>query len=318
MIAIAIAIAIAMAAMIERKVIGMNLKRRHVIAEDISYDVFSLAIDEKRIAYRILVAANSGSNVFVVADDAVDTPVDKLKTTEKLGTEFAYHTKKRTFTINGEKYVILVEILIDKNDRRYKGSWIPGCHFACQFDGDKIQAHNIGSLNYFTLMNTISAIRQRGGFWGFDFWIRDCNAPMTKLARSITTKENSIIITNVEDLGDKWKVEDVVTGKTSRWLSLDYELTADKETVEPDGWVEFTFKVYDGKTGDLASDVSWHNYIIEPVDGYAPHRRFEVKNGVGSFKMRALCLVDGETMRVKVNRRFATGLAECTVKISNK
>lgn len=291
-------------------------KLRHVIANDLSYDVFSLAVEEDRMAYRILVEASCPWGGFDISEKAQEVDINSLKTTECLGSEVATDLKDKYFVINKKKYVILVEAIVDKNDKRYKGSWIPGCHFACHFDGKKIQIHNIGSLTFFTLMNTISTIRQKGGFWGFDFWVRNPEAPMTELSRSITTTPKSIVITNVE-LGTVWDVEKVATGTTSAWLNLAYELTADKTIVKPDEWVTFTFKVLDGETKEVATDVSWHNYIVEPVDGYAPHRRMKVVNGVGTFRAQALGLMDGETMRMKVGRRFATGCAECTVNIQN-
>lgn len=49
---------------------------------------------------------------------------------------------------------------------------------------------------------------------------------------------------------------------------------------------------------------------LECVDGYAPHQRVEIINGRGSFKVTALGLVAGETMRIKLNDGFFTAKAE--------
>lgn len=55
--------------------------------------------------------------------------------------------------------------------------------------------------------------------------------------------------------------------------------------------------------------------VAEAVDGYAPIRRFAVVNGVGSFRVRALGLVNGEALRVKVGTRAVTGLASATIAV---
>ena len=72
----------------------------------------------------------------------------------------------------------------------------------------------------------------------------------------------------------------------------------------PDGWVDFTLTLKDGKTHAVATDVTWDGYIVEAVDGYAPHKRVAVTNGVGHFRACALGLQAGETMRIKINHRF--------------
>lgn len=49
---------------------------------------------------------------------------------------------------------------------------------------------------------------------------------------------------------------------------------------------------------------------VECVDGYAPHTRVEIVNGKGQFKVTALGLNSGETMRIKLNDGYFTSKAE--------
>ena len=53
-----------------------------------------------------------------------------------------------------------------------------------------------------------------------------------------------------------------------------------------------------------------HEVRLENLDGYLPHRRLVLKNGTGTFNIRALGLNSGETMRVKINDGFFTSRAE--------
>lgn len=54
---------------------------------------------------------------------------------------------------------------------------------------------------------------------------------------------------------------------------------------------------------------------VECVDGYAPHQRVEIVDGKGSFKVTALGLEPGETMRVKLNDDCYTSKAEHIFKV---
>ena len=56
-------------------------------------------------------------------------------------------------------------------------------------------------------------------------------------------------------------------------------------------------------------------YIIDCVDGYAPHKRIQFVNGVGTVKVQALGLESGEQMRVKLNNAFYTSLAEIVLDV---
>lgn len=285
--------------------------KRHIVTSYFPFHTFSFAVDENRAAFRLLVPAEESE----LENDAYECDVSQLKTTDKLGSIFVTDKKTRWFLIGGERFVIYAEVIIDKTLPEFQRMWIPGAHFVSYLKNGRFQVDIKGGLTFFDHRNTAEHCRRSGGIWPFDLWVRDVNAPVSDCSWSITTTQDSTIITNVADLGEEWAADDVMTGTTSKWLNLAYELTPSSTTVEPDGWVTFTLKVLDGRTEELAEDVTWDNFIIEPVDGYCPHRRVAVTNGIGSFRMKAQDLLAGEKMRVKVGVRFWVSRVEATVDV---
>ena len=283
---------------------------RHVISENPLIPVMALAIDETRAVLRFLSEREEDMDMLTEA------PVAELSTTAQLSYPQTRRLNGKFYTIEGKEYVIMAEGILDKTNSMYSKDWVPGAHFVFHFDPARgFFIDSKGTLTYFNKRNTADLIRYEGGLWLFDLWVRNPDAPLTECSRSITTGADTILITNVEDLGEEWTAENVMTGKTSRWLNLDYELTPSSETVAPDGWIDFILKLKDGKTGELADDVTWDGYIVEAVDGYVPHKRVSVVNGIGHFRACALGLQNGEAMRVKINHRFYTSRAEAIVQV---
>lgn len=285
---------------------------RHIIAKSLPYKYFALAVDETRAAFRIL----APSEEFTVTDDAQHFDEEKLKTTESLALRYYQQKADKVFTVGEEKLCIVAEVILDKTVKELQRMWVPGAHFVTWFSNNAFHVTLKGTMTYFDMRNTAELCRSEGGWWLFDLWVRNPDAPLTECARSITTTADAVVVTNVDDLGEQWDAEEVMKGESSKWLNLGYELTPSSETVEPDGWVTFTLRILDGKTGELAEDVSYNGFIAEAVDGYCPHRRVSVVNGVGTFRVKALGLLEGETLRVKINHRFFSGRAEATVNVA--
>lgn len=284
---------------------------RHVMAQSIPYPVLSVAVDETRAVLRVLEKASNFGDPSVFKEGAIDD----LKTTKTLASPF--FTDRDTFyTIKGEQYCIRAEGILDKESPLYSRNWVPGAHFSFHLDprgGFFVDVRP--ELSYFSKRNTADYVKYAGGLWLLDVWVIDPTAPVSECNRSITTASDTILVTDIEELGEEWAAEDVMIGGQSRWLNIAYELVPDSETVAPDGWVNYTLNLRDGKTNELLTNVSWDGYIVEAVDGYAPRRRVEIKNGVGTFRQQALGLQSGETMRVKINHRFYTGRTEHTVTV---
>ena len=286
---------------------------RHIQAKRLPVEVISLALDENRAVLRFLTR-------LIAEDNNIERQlgdVEELIGTQQLATPFVSVTEaKVTYLINGQKYVIFAEAILDRRVDEYARLWVPGTHFEFHLDparGLKIDPK--GALSGPTRRNTAELIRYMGGLWVFGLWVRNPDTPVDMCSRSVTTAPGTILLTNLKDLGEPQTADFVMAGGRSKWLTLNYRLTADADSVAPDGIMDYTFEVLDGKTGEVASDISWDGWRIDAVDGYAPRRRIEVKNGIGRFRVRAMGLLSGETMRVKVQNRFDPSIAECTVRV---
>jgi hypothetical protein len=83
-------------------------------------------------------------------------------------------------------------------------------------------------------------------------------------------------------------------------------------SIAPDGTATITVTLKrDGVVVPYSGEL-----VAEAVDGYAPIRRFNVVNGVGTFRVCALGLQVGEVMRIKVGTRVVTGLAAASIAVA--
>ena len=286
---------------------------RHITVDSLPVEGVNIAIDENRAALRFLQSVPKED----LPEHWKRCEASQLLTTEELGRpHFDPASIKNFYEIEEVFWVVTNEIILDKTVPEYQRIWTPGVHFAFYFDPSRgLKIDPIGALAGVSQRNTAELIRHLGGIWCFDMWVRNPQAPLTECARSITTAPTTLFISNLEDLGVIQSAEYVMQGGRSKWLSLGYQLIPDRDEVEPDGTVFYTFEVLDGKTREVAEDVSWDGWRIEAVDGYAPHKRVSVTNGRGRFRVMALGLNSGESMRVKVGHRFNPSLVEAVVRI---
>lgn len=292
-------------------------KVRHIIGTNLPDFLYVFLVNETKIVLRLL---QKGAED-LLTEDAIEAPYSDLIGFEQISSSFL-GPRHYYYMVDTEKYGIVAEAILNKNDLLYKRDWYPGQVFYFWLDGIKgLSIDSRDSLAYFLKQKSPYLVRKNGGFWPLEVMVINSEGSMLDNNFSITSKESTKIITNLpknEDglLGERWEAETVMNGNTSGWLNLEYELTTPSSVIEPDGWATFTFTVKDGQTHEVATNVNWNNYTIEAVDGYAPHKRFAVTNGVGTFKVRALDLQEGETLRVKVNRGFYTGLIEAVVPVA--
>ena len=285
---------------------------RHIKAESLPFPVLSIAVDDTRAVLRILVEKGYYGGRFAGECMTVGD-VEDLKTTRQLATPFL-QKRGSYYSVGGRDFLILAEGILDKTSSVYSRDWVPGAHWSFHFIPERGFSIDVRpELSFFSKRNTADYVKYVGGMWLFDLWVIDHTAPVTECNRSITTASDTVVITNLEDLGEEWAAADVMKGGVSKWLNLGYELAPSSETVEPDGWIEYTLKILDGKTRELNPAITWNGWIADPVDGYCPHRRISVVNGIGKFRMQALGLQPGEEMRVKVGHRFFSGRVEHTV-----
>lgn len=286
---------------------------RNVVVDSLPFPALSIAIDETRAVFRILADRSCIDN----ADELVKGDVEDLMTTQNLYGAFAYWPRKYYYEIDGGEYAILAEGVLDKTSHQFSPSWQPAAHYVFHYDPclGAMRVDAKGGLTYFSKRTTADEVRYQGGSWLFDIWVRNPDAPLTECARSITTAPGVKIVTNLESLGEIWRAEHVMQGGKSGWLNLAFRLTPDAKTVAPDAWMNYTVEVLDGKTLDVAEDVTCDCFIVDAVDGYAPHKRVNIVNGIGTFRVKALGLEHGEKMRVKLDQRFYTSRAESVIDV---
>lgn len=84
------------------------------------------------------------------------------------------------------------------------------------------------------------------------------------------------------------------------------------DTIPANGTADFTVKAYHL---DGTPNTDTNTYLIECKQGYAPSKELRIVNGVGTTRIMALGLKDGETLRFKVNDAVWTGYAEKTLNV---
>lgn len=90
------------------------------------------------------------------------------------------------------------------------------------------------------------------------------------------------------------------------------KLTCDAATVAPGGTVEITVQSVDGYGSPVAKSSTIY---LEPVYGYLPKTRVVLNDGVAKFKLMALGLDAGDTLRVKAGFRFVPGLDDLSIAV---
>lgn len=142
----------------------------------------------------------------------------------------------------------------------------------------------------------------------------------------------TLLATHHDDNPDNWGVVRMSYGDlivfTGDFVDEDTELTgmvdvrsmffpsfsiSGADTVAADGTVTLTATVATVPTGTSVNYAS--DLYIEASAGYLPKKRVPVVNGTATFKVTALGLAAGDTIKVKIGTRFLTGLASKTITV---
>lgn len=286
----------------------------------------NVAEDSANIVVRILakqfLAFTSYSNQLQFDESATELSLTSLNTTKRLlqspSDTANYITDRDIYfnqyaLINDEKYVILGEYVINKDNPLIRSNLEPGSHFVLLFSkqtGFSLQL--LTEFSYFNKLNTYWTERNIRGFVELiNLYIIDPQKNINTWNLSVNALANNDVISNID--WDKTKSYlSIQNDKILNDLDLHYKLSSD-DTVMKDNYIEFKFEILDSNNNLL--DISYPNYKIEAVDGYAPHTRFNVVHGVGKFKVKALDLDSGDQMRVKVYNRLFTSLSDRTVTV---
>lgn len=226
------------------------------------------------------------------------------------------NSEKQVYKHGDEYYYIAAEAIYDKHgypDRRY---WKPSANifFYIAMRGDKTlhiaETSMLTAVNHF---HTNVEARDKGYMTVAQLFCRTPEDTILEVCKSMTAKPGKFF-GNIDFAKAIVQTEaEVNVIGASRYLNLQYKLEA-PEYVKPNETFIVKVQAYSGDWKEKAI-VNFDNFNIEVVDGYVPHTRVALKDGYGEFKAIALGLEDGETMRLKFNRRHLTGMGECTVKI---
>ena len=79
------------------------------------------------------------------------------------------------------------------------------------------------------------------------------------------------------------------------------------DTIPPNGTAIYTLKVINA---DGSQNTANYTYLLDCKQGYAPSKEVKVVNGIGTFKIMALGLEEGESLRFKIDDQAWTSYAE--------
>lgn len=223
------------------------------------------------------------------------------------------------YKLDGENYYIAVEAIYNRKgypDRRY---WKPSANifFYIALRGDRtLHIAETSMLTAVNHLHTNIEAFDKGYTTAAQVFCRSPEDTITEACKSFTARPNKFY-GNIDFDGAIVQTSDEINViGASRYLNLGYTLTA-PEYVKPNERFTVSIQAHQAGYPDNYAIVNYDDFNIEVVDGYVPHTRVALKDGVGQFTAIALGLEDGETMRVKLCRRHLTGLGECTVKIKS-
>ena len=287
--------------------------------DECPYDYLHLQQDENRFVVRLLTKAGKEYQ----APDTKIYPITALDTTKEVASRYLDECVdigwERQYLYKNQRYYVMAECVFDKREPQWKRTWAPNANiiFSIAMRGDKIfRCHEKGLATTLTKWRTNFYMVDQDLLVPAQLFCRSPSDPVNVVCKSLTAKPNCIL-GNVDLSEAVVQTPDTVDkdGKSSKFLQLAYQLSA-PATVKPDQKFKVTVTALDGY-GKPTTDVTYDGFVIEAVDGYVPHRRCTLTNGVGSFDAIALGLEDGEEMRIKFGRKFGTGLGECIVSIKS-
>lgn len=92
----------------------------------------------------------------------------------------------------------------------------------------------------------------------------------------------------------------------------DFSVTSGGGNIKADATDEVSFKMVDGDGATIKKDVE---LFLECTGGYLPKKRVTTKDGIGSFKVKALALEKDDLFKVKIGFRNFTGIKDVEFKV---
>lgn len=295
--------------------------RRHIISKIFPFDVTNYAADKTRLAMRVLEPITKlPEEMQKVLVKKPAHNINLLHSTLQLASNKAQQNLQEvnfTFEIDGVRYFILLEEVFDKNTHLLRKSWLPmgNLAFVVRKDEGVLTVVDTQKESYISRFRTAYQAQFMGRTTLGQVFCRDKKDNVDECAMSFATKPNGKIITKLridKETTPAGFVNDKVGA--SRYLNILPRMTA-PDHCKPNELVTIHVQFYQGNTDNKITGVNWDGLVVEAVDGYAPHKRVKIRDGKGSFKVRALDLEDGDIMRIKLNTKWYTDKAECQIKV---
>ena len=144
-------------------------------------------------------------------------------------------------------------------------------------------------------------------------------ADNTPLESSFTLKYNQHygFSTNIDGWTDGTvadEVADLFANPTYNYIGQlneafpNFIVTSGGGDIAADGVDTVTVEMRDGADGAVIDRNTW--VYLESTGGYLPKQRFQLQNGVGTFKVSAMHLEAGESFKVKIGFRNYSGMTD--------
>lgn len=276
---------------------------RKIISERLRYKFVSITQDETRLCVRVLLPViNKHPNV----------SGDDVLTTKSL--------YGKVFQSEQDFFQVIAEGIFDLDQHVHKYWWTPGSNIMFYVTPRSISQGIVevcqkGGLTIGTKENSAELGHRLGQTTICQIWCRNCNDKITETAKSICIDTKGILFTNIDLSHADECTADFVnnTPGASAYLNINFQLIGPK-SVTPNQIFECGVRVIEDLDAKLATDVTG-DFVVECVDGYAPHKRVHVENGVGKFQACALMLQPGETMRIKIGTKTYSSRAEIIIPV---
>ncbi len=278
---------------------------RKILAENLRYQYYSITQDDKRLCVRILVPVL----------DFDSNPIN---------CECIFDTEKHVdcfINLNNQMYKIVAAGVFDLNYRVHKYWWTPGSNILFNVTPHLIANKTVevvqkGAMTMCTKENSAEYGHRVCEQTICQIWCRNTNDKITETAKSIVCPiPNGQIFTNIDlSRADECSADFVNnTEGSSGYLNITTKMFG-PASVKPNEVFNVEVRVFADLDQHLAEDVTG-NFIVEAVDGYIPHRRVHVQNGIGRFKACALMLQSGETMRIKLGTKTTSSRDEIIISV---
>lgn len=294
--------------------------RRHIVSDSFAFDCVNYAADDSKVAMRILLPITTLESE---AQERLAKSESSLFQLLYTTTQLAHSREsesikdiKYVFDIDGVRHFVAMEAIMDVTDRMYVRFWQPMGNIICAVnlkeghlrfeDSSRYTTTTFFKTNEYAWHQELVTIGQ--------IFCRDATDKPKNCAMSFVSKPNGKIITKIEY--DEPTTADYVNNvhHSSRYLNIVPVLTA-PATCKPNELVTINVQFYQGGTENKIKGVNWEGLVVEAVDGYTPHKRCKIVDGKGSFKARALDLLPGEEMRIKVGTKTFSAKGQCIIKV---